>query len=93
MSDIALLEPLPEGDRASVEALVRCVAGAVLVDDTKAMVHTPGLADAQFECKSGNIDSMADGPDPVFRELAERFPPGTKPGDYVTNLDVTARKA
>lgn len=92
VSDIALLKPLPKDAQASVEALVGCVAGAVLVDETKAMVHAAGLTDAEFECKSGYIASMADWSDPVFRELAGHFPPGTKPGDFVTSLNVTARK-
>ncbi len=92
VSDIALRKPLPEAARASVEALVGCVAGAVLVEDTKAMVKAAGLADAEFTHKSDFIDSMADWSDPVFRELAQHFPAGTKPSDFVTSLSVTARK-
>jgi SAM-dependent methyltransferase len=92
VSDIALLKPLPEAAQASVEALIGCVAGAALVEDTKEMVQSAGLIDARFELKSGYIDSMADWSDPVFRELAENFPPGTKPSDFVTSLSVTARK-
>lgn len=92
VSDIALLKPLPEAARASVEALVGCVAGASLVDDTQRMVDAAGLVDASFECKGGTIDSMADWSDPVFRELAGNFPEGTKPGDFVTSLSITARK-
>jgi SAM-dependent methyltransferase len=93
VSDIALLRPLPKGARESVEALVGCVAGAVLVDETKAMVRAAGLIDGDFECKSAYIDSMVDWSDPVFRELAGHFPPGTKPSDFVTSLNATARKA
>lgn len=92
VSDIALLRPLPEEARASVEALVGCVAGAVLVDETRTMVHAAGLIDGEFECRSGYIDSMAGWSDPVFRELADHFPPGAKPSDFVTSLNVTARK-
>jgi len=92
VSDIALLKPLPKAAQASVEALVGCVAGAALVDETKEMVRAAGLSDARFDLKSGYIESMADWSDPVFRELADKFPPGTKPGDFVTSLSVTARK-
>jgi len=35
ISDMALLQPLPEAIRTSVHALVGCVAGAVHVDETK----------------------------------------------------------
>jgi arsenite methyltransferase len=92
ISDIALVKPLPEAARASVEALVGCIAGAVLVEETKAMVRAAGLVDAEFVLKSEFIDSMADWSDPVFRELADKFPHGTRPSDYVNSLSVTARK-
>jgi len=93
VSDIALLKPLPEGVQDSVEALIGCVAGAVLVDETRAMVAAAGLADARYQCKSAYIESMADWSDPLFRELAGHFPPGTGAVDFVTSLDITARKA
>lgn len=92
VSDIALLKPLPEQARASVEALVGCVAGAVLVDETQAMVRAAGLDHAQFECKSDYINSMSDWSDPVFRELAAHFPADTQPSDFVTSLNITAFK-
>src|SRR5207249_6407412 len=38
VSDLALLRPLPETVRDMVEALVGCVAGAVLVDETATML-------------------------------------------------------
>jgi SAM-dependent methyltransferase len=93
VSDIALLKPLPAAAHASVEALVGCVAGASLVEDTKRMVEDAGLIDAFFECKGGYIDTMADWSDPVFRELAGHFPDGTKLSDFVTSLSISARKA
>ena len=92
VSDTALLKPLPEAAKASVEALVGCVTGAVLVDETKEMVRAVGLADADFECKSSYIESLTDWSDPVYLELAGHLPPGTKPSDFVTSLSVTARK-
>ena len=92
VSDTALLKPLPEAAKASVEALVGCVTGAVLVDETRGMVRAAGLADMDFECKSGYIESLTDWSDPVYRELAGHLPPGTKPSDFVTSLSVTARK-
>lgn len=92
ISDIALLKPLPEAIQKSIEALVGCIAGAVLVEETKEMMHSAGLTDADFEEKSDYIDGMADWSDPVYRELSKQFPPGTKPSDYVTSLNITARK-
>lgn len=92
VSDIALLKPLPTTARASVEVLVGCLAGAPPVEETKAMVHAAGLVDAEFVLKSEFIDNVADWSDPKFRALADKFPPGTRPSDYVTSLNITARK-
>lgn len=92
VSDIALLKPLPEAAQASIEALVGCIAGAVLVEETKAMVRSTGLVNSTFEQKSGYIDGMADWSDPMFRELSNHFPPGVKLSDYVTSLNITTQK-
>ena len=92
VSDLALLRPLPEAVRESVQALVGCIAGAVLVDDTKAMVASAGLVEAVFEVKSDYIDQMAEWADPLYRDIAGKLPLGTKPSDYVTSLDISARK-
>src|ERR1039458_9792632 len=45
VSDLALLKPLPPAVLESVEALVGCVAGAVLVSDTERMGQEAGLSD------------------------------------------------
>lgn len=92
VSDIALLEPLPEPVRASVEALIGCVAGAALVEETKQIVHDAGLTNATFECKADFIDTMTDLSDPVFREVMQQIPSGTKPSDFVTSLSIWALK-
>jgi len=92
VSDLALLQPLPDEVRQSVQALVGCIAGAVLVDETKAMVQTAGLTDAVYEAKSDYMDSMASWSDPLYRDIAAKLPAGTKPGDYVTSLNIAATK-
>ncbi len=43
ISDLALKKPLPEAVLKSVAALVSCVAGAVLVDETIKMAKQAGL--------------------------------------------------
>ena len=92
VSDIALLKPLPESARECIKTLVGCVAGAALVEETKEMIRAAGLDHAEFELKSAYIDSMAEWSDPVFRKLADKFPTGTRASDYVTSMNVTARK-
>ncbi|MDY0169770.1 MAG: arsenite methyltransferase [Thermoguttaceae bacterium] len=92
ISDLALLQPLPDAVRQSVEVLVGCIAGAVLVEETQAMVRTAGLVDAVFEAKSDYIDQMTEWSDPLYREIIAKLPPGTRPADFVTSLNITARK-
>ena len=93
VSDLALLQPLPEAVRQSVEALVGCVAGAVLVEETRAVVEAAGLTDIKLTLKSGYIDKLTDWQDPLYLEIVSKLPAGTKPSDYITSLDVLAHKA
>jgi arsenite methyltransferase len=93
ISDLALLKPLPAEIRNMVESLIGCVAGAVLVDETRAMVEAAGLVEIQLTLKPGYVDAMMDWNDPLYRKIVEHLPEGTKAGDYVTSLEVTAKKA
>lgn len=45
ISDLALLRPLPANIREMVEALVGCIAGATLVDETQKMMELAGFTD------------------------------------------------
>ena len=92
ISDLALLQPLPAPVAEMVEALVGCVAGAVLVTHTERMAREAGLVDVELEQKAGKVDAMADWNDPLYRKMVEHLPAGARPGDYVTSLDVRARK-
>jgi len=92
VSDLALMKPLPEAVRRSITALVGCIAGAVLVDDTKNMIRKAGFVDHEFDAKSAYIDSMSEWSDPLYKEIASKLPPDTKPSGFVTSLNITARK-
>ncbi len=92
VSDLALLKLLPDAVRESIAALVGCIAGAVLVDDTRQMIEDAGLVNPEFEMKSDYIDSMSDWSDPLYREIAENLPAGAKASDFVTSLNITAYK-
>jgi ubiquinone/menaquinone biosynthesis C-methylase UbiE len=52
ISDLALLKPLPASVRESVEALIGCIAGAVLVPETETMMRATGLQDITLTPKS-----------------------------------------
>ncbi len=92
VSDLALLRPLPAAVAESVEALVGCVAGAVLVSETERMAKEAGLGDIALKAKSAYIDGMVDWQDPLYQKIIAHLPSGTKPSDYVTSLEISARK-
>ena len=92
ISDMVLLRPLPVEIRESVEALVGCIAGAVLVDDLRQMVADAGLVDLKLIPKEGAVEAMLPSDDPMAQHLIERLPAGTRPSDYITSLIISATK-
>ena len=92
VSDLALLKPLPPAVAESVEALVGCVVGAVLVSETERMVKEPGLSEVVLRAKSDQIDGMVHLQDPLYQKIVAELAAGAKPSDYVTSLEITARK-
>ncbi|MCX6903559.1 MAG: arsenite methyltransferase [Verrucomicrobia bacterium] len=92
VSDLALLKPLPAAIAESVEALVGCVAGAVLVAETERMAKEAGLVDVVTKSKAAYIDGMVDWQDPLYRKIIANLPAETKPSDYVTSLEISVRK-
>jgi ubiquinone/menaquinone biosynthesis C-methylase UbiE len=93
VSDLALLKPLPQEILKMVEALVGCVAGAVLVDETEKMAHEAGLIDIRLNRKKDYVAAMTDWNDPLYKKILEHLPAGSAPADYITSLEVSARKA
>ncbi|MBP7831326.1 MAG: arsenite methyltransferase [Kiritimatiellae bacterium] len=93
VSDLALLRPLPDAVRRSVEALVGCIAGAVLVRDTEAMLKQAGFIDISLESKQEYIESMSQWSDPLYRAIIGQLPQGSCLAEYVTSLALSARKA
>ena len=93
VSDLALLKPLPDAVRADLEALVGCVAGAVLVEESRAQAAAAGLTHIQLRSKPEYIDAMTSWEDPLYRKIVSSLPAGSKPSDYITSLDITAERA
>jgi hypothetical protein len=75
-----------------VEALVGCIAGASLIDETRAQMTDAGLTAIQLSPKPGYVDAMNDWQDPLYQRIVASLPKGTKPSDFVTSLDIAARK-
>ncbi len=92
VSDMALLKPLPPEVLKMVEALVGCVAGAALMNDTGHMAREAGLTDIVLKTKPGYVEAMTSFEDPLYQKIIEHLPVGTKPGDFITSLEVQARK-
>jgi SAM-dependent methyltransferase len=92
VSDLALLRPLTEPVIESVEALIGCVAGAVLVSDTEQMMRKAGLIDVRLEPKPDYVRSVTSFEDPLYQKIVESLPAGTTPADYITSLDIRGRK-
>ena len=92
ISDLALLRPLPESVLKMVEALVGCVAGAVLVDETEAMAKAAGLVDIKLEKKSEYIAAMSKWEDPLYQKIIAALPAGGAPDQYITSLNITGRR-
>lgn len=92
VSDIALLRPLPAEVRKLVQALVGCVAGAVLMTETEQMARQAGLTALRLKPKPDYVSALTGWNDPLYLQIVEHLPAGTGPGDFITSLEVTARK-
>ncbi|CAN5795562.1 hypothetical protein BH11PLA1_BH11PLA1_12980 [soil metagenome] len=93
ISDLALLKELPEEVKGSMEALVGCIAGAVLVETMESMARGAGLMDIQIERKGSYTEAMTGAQDPLYRAVIEKLPAGARIGDYITSVDVVGVKS
>jgi len=92
ISDLALLKPLPDGVREMVAALVGCVAGAVLVNETEAMLKNVGFTSIKLTPNPDYVRNMLTWNDPLYREITEALPKGEEIVDYVVSLSIEACK-
>jgi arsenite methyltransferase len=92
VSDLALLKALPKSVLESVNALVGCVAGAVLVRETEKMAKMAGLKNIRMTAKPEYIESMSEWNDPLYKTVIAKLPKGRKLSEYVTSLYVSAIK-
>jgi SAM-dependent methyltransferase len=92
VSDLALLKPLPESIRRDVEALIGCVAGAVLIAETRNTMEAAGFSNIALTSKNQYIDSMTEFQEPLYKEIVAKLPLGSKASDYITSLDIAATK-
>jgi arsenite methyltransferase len=92
VSDMALTQALPADVGAMIEALVGCVAGAVLVEEYREMVARSGLKHVTLTPKPEYVAALSSFQDPLYAKIVEALPQGATAADYITSLDVTATK-
>ena len=92
VSDLALLKPLPDNVRTLVAALVGCIAGAVLVDETETMLKKAGFTSIKHTPNRDYVRSMVKWNEPLFREITAALPQGEEIADYVVSLSIEAHK-
>jgi arsenite methyltransferase len=92
VSDLALRKPLPGAVASMVEALVGCIAGAALVDDTRRMAEEAGLVSVELIEKPGYVEAMTATNDPLYEKIVAALPEGESPADYVVSLETRARR-
>ncbi len=92
VSDQALLKPLPDNVRSMVAALVGCVAGAILVEDTRALLKAAGFSSIILTPRSDYVQNMQNWNDPLYRQIGEALPEGGELSDYITSLSIEAWK-
>ena len=90
VSDIALRRPLPASIKQSVEALVGCVAGAMLLTDTLAIMQQTGFTHIKVQEKEEYISSLQD--NPLYSHIASCLPPNTSLHDFIVSADIVAQK-
>lgn len=92
VSDLALLKPLPQPVLDDIEALIGCVAGAVLVDDVRRAVEDAGLTDIELTANTSYVEAMANWEDPLYKKIAEALPEGEAMRDYIVSLSIEAKR-
>lgn len=92
ISDLALKRPLPPEILKSAAAIISCVAGAALIDETLTMAKQAGLIDIQIDQEAYGIDVLADCNDPLYGQVRESLPPNGKLSDYIVSINITAIK-
>lgn len=92
VSDLALLKNLPNNIREMATALVGCVAGAVLVDETKTVLEKTGFSSIVLIPKPEYVKMMQEWNDPLYKEISSALPEGVEMAEYIVSLSISARK-
>ena len=92
VSDLALLKPLPENIKTMASALIGCVAGAVLIEETRHLLIKTGFTSIVLTPNPDYVRNMQDWNDPLYKEIAATIPHNEELSDYIVSLSIEARK-
>lgn len=92
ISDIALLEKLPENTMDFIAALVGCISGAILLEETKNILKKCGFTHIVFDKHPGYIQSIESDGDPSYVKIRQTLPPGKTLHDVMTSVVISAQK-
>ena len=92
VSDMVLLRPLPEAVGSAINAYIGCIAGASLVDEIRQQMREAGLVEIHLTPKPAYVAALTAGGDALYEQVAAALPAGTTPSDFVTSMDIAARK-
>lgn len=92
ISDVVLLNNLPEKTRHSIEAWVGCIAGAVHIGEYKNLVEGAGLKSSKITVSDNSFADNLDTQDPIVKTVLDSLEPGRSITDYVASVYVEAVK-
>lgn len=92
VSDMVLLQPLPESLKSMIEAYVGCISGASLVEDLRHMLTEAGFTNIALTEKSAYVDTLSGGQDPLYQEIRRQLPGQAHPNQFFTSMDIVATR-
>lgn len=92
ISDVVLIKELPEKTRASIEAYVGCIAGALLIDRYEEMVAASGLKDVKITIKDSSLLINSETKDPIGRAVLDSLKESRSIHDFIASAYIEGVK-
>lgn len=86
ISDVAILRNLPAKVRESLEAYVGCIAGALHIDEYKAITQEAGFLDVNISMSHNSFAESYDRSDPRIRDVIDSLEEGLTMRDYIASI-------
>lgn len=90
VSDVATTRPLPEEARRDVAAWTACLAGALTIDEYRAILEQVGFEAVTIEAQAGfGVEDLLQGPDPIAQGVS---PALRAAADAIVSVRVSATR-